>query len=136
MKNKNCATLTIYHFCAAHMKDNILAEGLTKGYFPYWEGNNLKPIPQCQWLTTDPDPRNQSWATQHLINYSRTAFRLTIVIPKSHHKKLVRALDFVRNMPVQDQQLVTGWAGGDKWYIYRGNIPAKWIVGCHQMENL
>ena len=126
--------MILYHFCAAFMKDSILAEGLTEGAFPHWEGTDLKPIPRCQWLTVDSDPRNQSWATQHVIDYSRTAFRLTINIPNSHHKKLVRALDFIRNMSAEDQQLVTGWAGGDKWYIYRGNIPPKWIVGCHKIE--
>ena len=126
--------MILYHFCAAHMKDSILAEGLTKGMFPHFEGDDLEPIPKCQWLTKDPDPRRQSWATQNLINYSRTAYRLTVDIPRSHHKKLVRALDFIRDMPAEDQELVTGWAGGDQWYIYRGNIPPKWIVGCHKVE--
>lgn len=126
--------MTLYHFCAAHMKNSILANGLTEGKFPHWEGNNLQPIPRCQWLTADPNPRNQSWATQHVIDYSRTAYRLTVNIPDSYRKKLFRALDFVRDMPIEDHQLVNGWPGGENWYIYCGNIPAKWIVGCRRMK--
>lgn len=36
--------MILYHFCAAHMKDNIIAEGLTEGQFPHFEGNDLKPF--------------------------------------------------------------------------------------------
>ena len=127
--------MILYHFCAAYMKDSILAEGLTEGKFPHWDGNNLNPIDRCQWLTAERDPHKQSWATRHLIHYSRTAFRLTVNIPDSHHKKLVRAIDFVKGMSEDDRRLITDWDGSEKWYIYRGNIPAKWIIGCHRMED-
>lgn len=115
------------------MKGSIMEEGLTEGAFPHFEGDKLTPISRCQWLTADPDPRRQSWATSILINYSRTAYRLTVNIPDSHRKKLIRATDFVKDMLAEDQKLVTGWAGSESWYIFRGIIPVKWIIGCHRM---
>ncbi|QEY33668.1 hypothetical protein FL966_00530 [Caproiciproducens galactitolivorans] len=126
--------MNIYHFCAAQHKDSIMHEGLTLGQFPKLVDGVYKLIPRCQWLTTEPDPRKQSWATRNLIDYSRTAYRLTVNIPDNYRKKLIRAIDFVADMPEEAQQIVTGWDGSDKWYIYRGIIPAKWIVGCHRME--
>lgn len=126
--------MTLYHFCAAHMLKSILAEGLTEGMFPHFEGEKFEPIPRCQWLTADPDPKKQSWATRVYINYSRTAYRLTVNIPDSYRKKLVRAADFVKEMSEEDQRLVTDWPGSENWYIFRGKIPVKWIVGCHRTE--
>lgn len=126
--------MTLYHFCAERNKNSILLEGLTLGQFPQFSNGQYKFLPRCQWLTTEPDPKKQSWATQNLIDYSRTEYRLTVNIPDSYHKKLVRATDFVKDMPEEAQQIVTGWNGSENWYIYRGNIPAKWIVGCKRMR--
>ena len=126
--------MTLYHFCAKQDKNSILLEGLTLGQFPKLENGQYQFIPRCQWLTAEVDPQKQSWATQNLIDYSRTACRLTVNIPGSYQKKLVRAIDFVKDMPEEAQQIVTGWDGSDKWFIYRGIIPAKWIVGCRKME--
>lgn len=126
--------MILYHFCAAHMKDSIMNCGLTLGGFPLLSDGQYQLIPRCQWLTAESDPRKQSWATKHLIDYSRTAYRLTIDIPSSYHKKIVLATDFVKDMSGEAKQIVTEWAGSDKWYIFRGIIPAKWIIGCHAME--
>lgn len=127
--------MTLYHFCAEQDKSNILKEGITLGQFPKLVSGQYQFVPHCQWLTADPDPQKQSWATKHLIDYSRTAYRLTINIPANYHKKLIRAIDFVKDMPEEAQRIVTGWGGSDEWYIYHGKIPAKWIVGCHRVEN-
>lgn len=126
--------MTLYHFCAAHMKDDIMRCGLTLGQFPFLSGGEYQLITRCQWLTAEPDSREQSWATQNMIDYSRTAYRLTINIPDNYHKKIVLATDFVKDMSEESAQIVTGWPGSDKWYIYRGIIPANWIVGCKKTE--
>ena len=125
--------MILYHFCAIGSKEGILSEGIRLGQFAYPNNDGYKLIPNCQWLTKDSDPKNQSWATQNLIHYSRTAYRMTVNIPNSRHKKLIRAVDFVRNMPAEAKQIVTGWTGSENWYIYRGKIPPQWIVGCHRM---
>ena len=99
------------------------------GSFPLFDENSTTFIPRCQWLTSESDKRKQSWATKQLIDYDRTAYRLTIQIPKSHHKKLVRAIDFVKDMSVERRRIIEDWAGSDQWYIYLGVISPKWIVG-------
>lgn len=87
-----------------------------------------------QWLTSERDRRQQTWATKNLISYSRTAYRLTIDIPDSRWKKLMKALDWVSVFPDGDRKIVTEWPGADAWYVYLGKIPPKWIVGCRRME--
>jgi hypothetical protein len=126
--------MILYHFCAKQDKDNILKEGITLGQFPQFSNGQYQLIPCCQWLTEESDPKKQSWATQNLIDYSRTAYRLTVNIPGSYHKKLIRAVDFIKDFSEEAQQIVTGWDGSEKWHIYQGKIPAKWVVGCHRME--
>lgn len=127
--------MTLYHFCAAHMMPAIMKEGLTLGKYPII-GAAPDDWPKTQWLTRDLDPRRQSWATHTLVSYSRLAYRLTIQIPDSHRKKLVKAADYAKQLPAHDRLLVTEWAGSDSRYVYLGNIPPKWIVGCHRMKEV
>lgn len=109
-----------------------MQEGLTLGKFPLIGSAGFDFIESCQWLTVESDPSKQSWATRNLVPYSRTAYRLTINIPDSFRKKLIKAGDFVKDMPPENQEIVANWAGSENWYIYKGKIPAKWIVGCHK----
>lgn len=124
--------MILYHFCPAHLKDSILLEGLTKGCFPLMESGGL--VRNVQWLTSERDPKQQAWATKNLISYSRTAYRLTIDIPDSRWKKLLKSLDWVSVFPEGDRKIVTEWRGSEAWYVYLGKIPPKWIVGCRRME--
>lgn len=125
--------MILYHFCPAHMVQSILDEGLTKGKFPVLGDRHYSFMDNCQWLTDEKDPQSQSWNTSQLIPYSRTACRLTIHIPDSHHKKLVLATDYVKPLPVEAQGIVLDWEGHTHWYIFKGRIPVKWIVGCKKM---
>ncbi len=127
--------MILYHFAPAHLVSQILQDGLTLGTFPLYEDGELQFLPRCQWLTLEPDERKQSWATKSLIDYNRTAYRLTIAIPDSHHKKLIRASDFIRGFPQEACRLIEDWPGSDKWYIFRGRIPPKWILGCHAVKS-
>ncbi|MCK9577751.1 MAG: hypothetical protein M0R51_17725 [Clostridia bacterium] len=128
--------MILYHFCAEFSKDGILSEGIRLGQFAYFTNGDYKFIPNCQWLTKDANPKNQSWATTNIIDYSRTAYRMTINIPNNRHKKLIRAVDFVHDMSGEAKQIVNGWFGSENWYIYCGKIPPQWILGCHRMEEL
>ena len=125
--------MVLYHFCAAHMIPSIMKHGLTLGQWPRI-GELHKNWPKCQWLTKDPNPKNQSWATRRLVSYSRTAYRLTVKIPDSHHRKCVKATDYIKDLPDYEHSLITEWDGSENWYVYTGNIPPKWIVGCRKME--
>lgn len=126
--------MILYHFCPAHMVRSILQEGLTKGGYPIFDGDELSIMTGIQWLTTEKDPAKQSWATSNLISYSRTDYRLTVDIPKSYLKKLVKAKDFVKLLSEENREAVEGYEGSDDWYIFRGKIPPKWIVGCKKVR--
>lgn len=97
--------MILYHFCPAHLKSAILMEGLTKGGFPLMQSGGF--VWHVQWLTSERDRRQQTWATKNLISYSRTAYRLTIDIPDSRWKKLMKALDWVSVFP-------DGWRPEDR----------------------
>lgn len=124
--------MILYHFCPAHLKDSILKYGLKFGAFPLISSGKI--LGKVQWLTSEKDPAKQSWATSHLIPYSRTAYRLTVDIPKSYHKHLLHAKNYVERFEAVDRKLVTDWEGSEAWYVYLGKIPHKWIIGCRKMS--
>ena len=125
--------MVLYHFCAAHMKSAILKNGLTLGLYPI-QGKRPEDWPKCQWLTKDPEPEKQSWATRNLLSYSRTAYRLTVKIPDNYClKKLQSAEQFVAGMSEADRKPITEYPGSENWYVYLGRIPPKWIIGCKRM---
>lgn len=135
MKRKNAGhPIVLYHFCAAHTLTRILEEGLTKGMTPVWEAGALRMEHGTQWLTAEKDPRRQSWHTYNLVNYSRTAYRLTISIPYSHRKKLAKAADYIRRFPPENAGLIDDWEGSAAWYVYTGTIPPAWIIGHTRTE--
>jgi hypothetical protein len=126
--------MKLYHFCPAHMLDSIKRKGLTLGKYPLMGDGHTTFIDGIQWLTTESDPRKQSWATRSLIRYSRTAYRLTVDIPMSRARKLIRATDFIKNLAPEQREPVEAWPGSDDWYIYRGEIRSQWIKKIERME--
>ena len=132
---KEVREMRLYHFCGKDFLSGIKRDGLTKGAFPIETGRGLKLCRMRQWLTEDPDPKKQSWATQRLLRYSRTDYRLTITIPDRYTGNLIRATDYVRNMPKERRMVVTDWPGSEKWRIYVGTIPPEWITDIVQMTN-
>lgn len=125
--------MILYHFCPEHLKDSILKNGLKFGAYPLVSSNGF--VKNVQWLTSEKDADKQSWATSYLIPYSRTAYRLTVDIPKSYHKKLIQAHKYVERFESMDRKLVTDWQGSEEWYVYLGKIPPKWIIGCRKMND-
>ena len=126
--------MVLYHFCAKRFHPGILREGLTKGWTPIIEGGMMRLQMGQQWLTSEKDPRKQSWNTHNLVTYSRTAVRLTVNIPDIYRKKLVNATDLVKTLPPEGRYIITEYAGSEAWYIYKGRIPPKWIVGYELMK--
>ena len=126
--------MILYHFCAKRFLPGILRDGLTKGGTPIIENGIMRLQMGHQWLTAEKDPRKQSWNTHNLISYSRTAVRLTVRIPDSYQKKLVKATDLVKTLPPDGRYIITDYAGSEAWYIYKGRIPPKWIVGYELMK--
>lgn len=134
MKKKSPGpAITIYHFCAARDVRSIMEYGLSRGMTPIEKDGLVALLPWTQWLTTDKDPAHQSWNANNLVPYSRTAYRLTIRIPYSHRKKLIKATDFVKKLPPDNMGLMD-WPGSENWYVYIGGIPPMWIVGVKKTE--
>lgn len=120
--------MKLYHFAPVHMLQSILSNGLTLGRLPIVDDNgNMLLISPCQWLTKDGRWDKQSWATQQLVDYDRTAYRLLISIPKSHRKSLVKAHDYLPQLPGENKRLITDWEGSENWFLYFGRIPPGWI---------
>ena len=126
--------MRLYHFCPAHMVEEIRNEGLRFGKFPLMEYGRVKMIAGIQWLTLEEDPNKQSWATSNMIPYSRTAFRLTIEIPESQTENLRNAAELVSSLHPRQREFVDAWEGSGMWYIFRGVIPPEWIVEAIKME--
>lgn len=133
-KARSGAPIILYHFCAARDVRSVLREGLTKGMTPIFKDGEPRMMQRTQWLTADKDPERQSWNTRHLVQYSRTAYRLTVSIPYSRRKKLVKATEFIKILTEENAALVRDWAGSESWYIFFGNIPPEWILGFDKMK--
>ncbi len=127
-ERKDEVQVRLYHFAPEHLLENIMKQGLTDGVLPNFlpSGQVIfhKPI---QWLTSDPGFENQSWATKELIDYDRTAVRLTVKIPKSSRKQLWGAHEMLPSLPAGSRQLITDWPGSEDWYLFFGKIPRGWI---------
>ena len=127
--------MILYHFCAAQAVPSIMRYGLTLGMLPLYELTGYSLEPNYQWLTVEKDPKKQSWTEYNMVPYSRTAYRLTIRIPDSYRKKLIRATELVKGLRENQRHIVDDWAGSDAWYVYHGRIPPEWIIGKQRCES-
>ena len=125
--------MTLYHFCAEKHVKQILRQGLTLGAL-------IEPNPTSfflhegwMWLTKDPNPNNQSWATQIMVKRKRTAWRLTIEIPNDEIRKLYDRSRIRMLYPASDL-LFQGYPGSENWRVFHGVIPKEWIVQADKME--
>ena len=115
------------------MQRSIRRTGLRDGKLVLQGPFEMQILTPYQWLTTEPDPNKQSWATRHLIPYSRTAYRMTIEIPERHLGLLLDA-DTLKRIYPQTTNLFNGWAGSEGWHVYHGMIPPTWILASEQMR--
>ena len=118
--------MILYHFCAAKHIKSILRQGLTKGALAAPTPTGFRIYYGYTWLTVDPDPNKQSWATQNAIKYDRTAWRLTIEIPVTECGKLYSRFGITTLFPACDG-LFRGFAGSENWRVFHGRIPKEWI---------
>lgn len=118
--------MILYHFCADRHIKSILRSGLTKGGLTEITPHGFILHAGWVWLTTDLDAKKQSWATRNAIQYSRTAWRLTVEIPDD---ELDRIYDRQRLQMVYPltAPLFEGWPGSENWRVYHGRIPREYI---------
>lgn len=118
----------LYHFTAAHLLDGIKNEGLTLGFVPL----QLSP-PKfrrgLQWLTINSE-WDQSWnGGSGLLNYSRTAYRLTVSLPNHRTDKLHRWLDYGKIMvPARMFETLNAYGDPQNWFLHFGPIPPRYIA--------
>lgn len=68
--------MILYHFCAAKHIKSILRQGLTKGTLAEPKPTGFRIYYGYTWLTVDPDPNKQSWATRNAINHDPAAIAM------------------------------------------------------------
>jgi hypothetical protein len=107
---------------------DILKQGLTLGKFPLISNLGISFVTPCQWLTLNNNFETQSWNTSNFIKYGRNDYRLTIELPRIVMRKIVKATDYIKLIPVEYRHIVTDWDGSDEWYLYLGKIKPEWIT--------
>lgn len=118
--------MIIYHFCAKRDLKSILRTGIYGGMIVEWTDQGYRMQTGWTWLTLDPDPKRQSWATSHIIPYDRTACRLTVDIPEDMLSQLYDR-DGVAEIYPCTVRLFDGWAGSENWRVFDGIVPREWI---------
>lgn len=119
--------MRLYHFCAGKHLKSIQKAGLKIGMVCVPTEAGFRMYSGYIWLTTNPDPRAQSWATRHLVKYCRTEYRLTVEIPEEAEERVLDREALEAKLPGSGQ-LFEGWKGSENWRVFRGRIPPEWIV--------
>ena len=125
--------MKLYHFTSPDRVESVRREGLTTGAIPidFRDGGNV--LWHHIWLTASPFLIDQVWATNFTgFAPERTAFRLTVVIPKSHRRLLSYWPEYARQNPritVKTAKILNASDpyGGAVWYVFRGRIRPAWI---------
>lgn len=128
--------MRLYHFCNERDVKSIMGTGLKLGKLVVPSYSNLAGFviyDDWQWLTLDPDPKAQTWATKNLIGYSRTQWRLTVEIPKKYEKRLFDR-EGIRAQHRRADELFRKFEGCENWRVYHGQIPKSWIVAAEKVE--
>lgn len=125
--------MILFHFCAGKHIKSILHHGLTEGFLAIPAHCGFSLLSGWTWLTTDPDPNNQSWATKNAIKYDRTAWRLTIEIPDDALSEMYDRAGVSRIYPTCDL-LFKDFRGSENWRVYHGRIPKEWIREANEVH--
>lgn len=123
----------LYHFCAARHMKSIQYSVLRIGGVCVPSRNGIHIHSGYIWLTTDSDPKRQSWATRQIVKYSKTTYRLTVEIPEECADRILDAEALEKHLP-GSKMLFIGWKGSECWRVYHGFIPPSWIKRIERME--
>ena len=127
--------MRIYHFCSARDVKAIRRQGIRLGGVYISKTGDAKSVEiyqGYQWLTLDPEKKNQSWATRHFVKYDRTAYRLTVELPDD---AVLYDRDGLEAEIPGSGILFDGWPGSENWRVYHGWILPEWITACERMED-
>lgn len=124
--------MELYHFTSPVHLDGCLKEGITKGMIPLLENGQVTVISGWQWLTSNPK-FNQSWAEFSSLPYDRTAYRLTVNIPKSAMGNLSKWLDICKTMPFLPD--LNTYGDPENWWVLKRRIKPGWIRGVEKKKS-
>jgi len=116
----------LYHFTSNLHVEGCTKNGITLGAIPLYKNGKFYRLPDWQWLTTNPDFQ-QEWANTEytMLSYDRTAFRLTVIIPKTARKQLFKWLDICDRFPIDEY--LNAYGDPENWYVFNGRIKPGWI---------
>jgi len=118
--------MKLYHFTSPFHVEGCCKEGIRKGSIPIRHNGRIGLLPNWQWLTSNPDFK-QEWANTEFstLPYDRTAFRITVVIPKTAIQRLHKWLDVCDRLPIDP--CMNEFGDPENWYVFRGRIKPGWI---------
>lgn len=125
--------MKLFHFCSSKHIKQIMRQGLTMGAVVEPTATGFYIHNGWVWLTSDPDPTRQSWATRNQIKYSRTAWRLTVEIPDNIPDGFLHNRTTLSMIWPSTCALFDGWPGSENWRVFHGVIPKEWIVKAEKM---
>ncbi len=133
--------MKLYHFCGEKFLPSILKNGISEGRTPIIktcvdDPDSFELIGwhiRTQWLTINPDPQKQSWATRESISYSRTDYRLTVWVSVASIHKVLTPAQAIKAMKVAPM-LFEKFSGSEDWRIYRGVIRPESITAVEDLR--
>ena len=125
--------MKLYHFTSPLHVDGCLKNGIIKGVIPIYKDGKYGLIPGYQWLTSNPK-FHQEWANTEYttLPYDRTAYRLTVVIPKAARDRLFRWFDICDKLPIDEA--MNAYGDPENWFVFQGRIKPGWIRRVEQKE--
>lgn len=122
---------TLYHFCAGKFLPSINKTGLRYGRIPFSsDGQRIKLLPGYQWLTSNPE-FTQSWNEGSTLQYDRTEYRLTIILPTSVRFSLIKWTDYNKDNPNFLFDTLNEYGDFENWYLFKGVVIPYWIANVH-----
>ena len=122
---------TLYHWCADHMLDSILRQGLTRGVIAWMEGGNPVFRRGFQWLTRNPERDAQEWChvQYSTLPYDRCANRLTVMVPAHEALSLSCWADCgPLIVPPEQYEVLSAFGNPRDHFVFRGNVKPAWIT--------
>ena len=123
--------VTLYHFTSPKHVIGCRLTGLKYGMLPV-NDQPVKMLKGYQWLTENCD-KAQSWNEGSSLPYDRTAFRLTVEIPKHGRSQLIKWVPWGRKL-TRIADVLEEYGDPENWWLYRGRIPPTWITEAVDMR--
>ena len=118
--------MILYHFTSVHHINGCRAHGLRLGMVPL----SLSPprfLGGYQWLTVSPQ-WVQSWCEDRIaVRYDRSAFRITIDVPRSKRQRLLRWTKVCHKLTPMHADL-NAFGDPENWRLFRGVVRPEWFV--------